>query len=383
MQEVVRITSDLIARPSNVSETANEELVIEYIKDFFVKLGVTVIEQKIADGRSNLIVKFGSSPLKLFFGCHMDTVEPWEDGEFKPFEPVVKNDRLYGRGAADMKGGIAAVLAALLQVDLEKIDGLAILFDIDEEYNFLGMKHFIQNCDLEFTPGALAIFPEARMTVCNAHRGLLEFEMTIKGQSAHAGKAFPGNKDQGINAILGATRSIEEFILALQEFSDPDLGPTSCNLAWLEGGTSKGEIIESRANMVPNIARFKLDIRPAQADLTADKAVSLLKEIIQKNGLTVVKEKINLDYPDTLYTDPEEIDQFIRIVKDTIGSVEYSQLDGYGEGGLMNRAFKVNAVYFGPGPGLTAHEKDEYCEIAELKTTVEVYEKCIRAYCLL
>lgn len=380
-KDVVQITSDLISRPSYVSDTDNEKAVVEYIKDFLKPLGGTVSEQKITKDRSNILVKFGSGPTKLFFGCHMDTVAPWQNGQFNPFEPVVKDDRLYGLGASDMKGGIGALLSALSQLECEKIDGLAILFDIDEEYDFLGMKYFVENCDLTFTKDALAIFPEAQLNICNAHRGLIEFEMTVEGKSAHAGKAIFGNKDQGVNAILGATRAIDELISNLGDFSHPDLGPTSCNLAWLEGGTANGNEIISRGNIVPNIARFKIDMRPAVAQLTAKKAMSLLQANLEKNGLKVVNEKINLDYG-ALYTDPKQIEKFIEIFEKNIGKAEYGQLGGYGEAEMMSRLFKVNSIYFGPGSNNMAHAKDEYCDLADLELAEKIYKICIEKYCL-
>jgi len=381
MKNATEILSDLVAIPSYVSKDSNEKLIVQYIERFLAPMKPKMTLTELAPERSNLLVKFGDSETKLFFGCHLDTVPPWSVGKYKPFEPVVVGNLLYGLGAVDMKGGIAALLYSLSQTEVGKLDGLAILFDIDEEYDFMGMQEFVKNQTLTFAEDALAIFTEPNLSICNAHRGLIELNFEVKGESAHASKAISGNKDQGINAILGATTAINELRSSLVKFSHPELGQSSCNLAWLEGGSLVNGKIVNQGNRVPDIARFKLDIRPATPELDAETIIQILTGKLENQGLKVTNQATAFDFG-ALYTPPANLRPFANIVKEIIGKEEYSQLGGYGEAEMFSRAFGVASVYFGPGPGTMAHKADEYVKIDEVETAARVYLKCVTQYCI-
>jgi len=385
MSRAAEIARELIAIPSHISRTTNENELARYIADHLSNYAPVDWNYVVAD-RPNLFVRFGESPIKLLFACHMDTVDPWgkEEGKFSPFSPTIIEDRLYGRGSNDMKGGIASLLTAIEESESQNLEGMAILFTIDEETDFLGMKHFIENqafYNTCFTEETFVICPEPSAGICNSQRGLIELRFTVHGESAHAGMAYPGNLNQGNNAIIGVCQAIAKLRDYLNLHQHDTLGHNSMNLSFIHGGTNSGKHIISRGNMVANICRFTLDIRPVVFEINAQSVADFLKNEITNTGLTVSRIAKIHDYP-YMFTPKEDFQKFNQIVLDVTGELEYGQMIGYAEGEMIRNSLGLSVVNYGPRRNETSHKPDEYVEISQLDQVAEVFKKTIRAYCL-
>jgi len=222
--DTVEITRKLISIPSYVDESHNESNVGEFIYDYLKSMGRFVVEKQMVEGNRFNIIAHDGKPAKLMFCCHMDTV-PFSGGwQRNPLMAQVEENRIYGLGACDMKGGTAALLTALQSV--QETSGLFLLFEVDEEYYFKGMQTFLNEYQ-QFRPD-LAVFPEPGLEIGNGHRGLIEVNCKVRGKSAHAARP-----DLGKNAILGACQAVEHLMSELEYYQSPFLGKTSCNLAWL------------------------------------------------------------------------------------------------------------------------------------------------------
>jgi acetylornithine deacetylase/succinyl-diaminopimelate desuccinylase-like protein len=132
-----------------------------------------------------------------------------------------------------MKGSLAAWLAALVaQKGRLQLDNLAMLWYVDEEYDFKGMKRFVRDLPSWSTSPELVLSLDGGLELSSGCRGLIEVTMTVTGKSGHA-----GNPVNGVNVIIETAALFEELRAFLAKFSDAYLGPSTLNVAYLRGGT--------------------------------------------------------------------------------------------------------------------------------------------------
>lgn len=344
----------------------------EFIYDYLQGLGKWKVEkQYVKDGRFNIIA-YDEKPPRLMFCGHMDTVHFSGQWTHNPFGGEIEGDRLYGLGACDMKGGLAALLHALQRI--EQTQGLFLLFDIDEEYYFEGIKSFLE----KYTPKPeLAVFTEPGLSIHNGHRGLIEINLRVRGETGHAAQP-----EKGRNAILGAVRAVENLLQELASYSHPTLGLSTCNLAGLKGGIDQNGAIGIQPNKIPDIAEMTLDLRPASPDLQAEKVLKILREYLEPNGYKIEAENIRLNYG-SLFVSPNKLQVLENILKDVTGSIQYADISkyGFGEGKFLNQVSGTDCIYLGPGPHGMGHKVDEYVSIAEMQQSEEIYFRLIQQYC--
>jgi succinyl-diaminopimelate desuccinylase len=308
----------------------------------------------------------------LLFGCHLDVVGPGEAAwTHPPFGAVEANGKIYGRGAVDMKGGMAAAAAAINRVVASgrQLQGDIVFAAVaGEETDSSGAERFIAHRDeLELAPNGLAgvIVPEPTgLGVVTAHRGLLWLEVTTTGKAAHS-----STPHLGVNAI-------ESMRLILNELENYDVSPETHELLG-RCTMSINTISGGKAlNVVPDKCTLGIDIRtlPGQdhrrilADLEA-----LLARLKAKNG------DFNAGASALRCLDPLETDSCCDFVRDFCAAVgaDRTRPIGYTTDGPYFASLGAPVVIFGPGePGL-CHKPDEHIEIDELQKAAELYENII------
>lgn len=361
--DVVALTQRLIAIPSYVDKSCNETKLAQYLEAFItanlLQMSVTRMPLKKQPKRYNLIISDGEPP-RLLFLSHMDTVIPSSSNQL---DPVIKMGRIYGRGAADMKGGIAALLTAVKKACRTK--GLTMIFDCDEEYAFGGIKQLLTKNPRQ--KAKLLVCPEpTNLKLISSCRGLLEMSISLKGKSAHAARP-----QQGINAITGA--------VALTNRLQQELSSSSVNLAYMQGGLAVNSTIKKQPNAVPDRARFTLDIRPSWRWSEPD----IIKHVVSiccQQQLTIESMKIQLSCPG--YSTPKSsLQPTAKIIQQVVGETIYRspKISGYYEAALANQAWSTPSVVFGPtGP---SHTSNEYVTIDSLQKCQSVYQQLIEYYC--
>lgn len=368
------ILLNLIAIPSYVDNSCNEKKVGNYIFQLLSNkcLWLKVKRRKVSENRFNIIAEDSGEKKDLVFISHMDTVLPSGSKE-KMLKPEVKDGMIYGLGAADMKGGIAALLSAIIKTGPTK--GCAYIFDCDEEYYFLGIQKIIK--EYKYKP-KLVIFPEPTdLQIVNGCRGIVELSFDIIGKTAHAG--VPEN---GVNAIEQAVLVVERLKLALSNSARTSLGKTTVNLSRLEGGRLLDGKIATQANAVPDIASVLLDIRVADVNVSAQKIVDILQLESQRQKVQIYNVKINLDYPGYL-TPKKEVDKFYRFAKEIDPRVQFKEDIGKGgffEAAFVSKAWNCSAISFGSGMRETSHTNKECASIEMLKKTNEVFSLLLKKY---
>jgi acetylornithine deacetylase/succinyl-diaminopimelate desuccinylase-like protein len=375
---VLQLTKKLISIPSYVDKKTSEKEISDFIYRYLKKIPflIEIKKQKVEGKRFNVIATDGFKP-KLLLIAHMDTVEPrgWKRN---PFKATIKGDKLYGLGSMDMKGGMAAILASLKY--FKKTNGLMLLFYCDEEYDFKGMKKFVNKYKI-FPKLAVSAEP-TDFKIWNGARGIIKTSFQIEGLTAPASRP-----DQGKNAILGLIRAVKYLTESLKKYRTKNLGPSTCNLAAISGGLNLGKdkkgkkIISQKGDAVPDIADGLLDIRSGHPFLRANIIQRNLNEFLSKNGLKLVNFNVYHDLK-AFYADPKEIKQAGKIIKNITGSVAYLNLQemGYQDIQMINEKFKVPAFSFGPR-GANRHQPDEWVDIKGLDKTKKFYQNLIRRYC--
>lgn len=360
----LELTKKLISLPSFVDDKQNEQLVADYICSYVSKNipWLTVTKQYIGKKRYNIIAKNCDNPSVVFIS-HMDTVLPQRKG---CFVPQIEKNKLYGLGACDMKGGMAASIMAVQNAG--PASKAALIFDCDEEYYFKGALAIVNKYTLR---PPLVVFPEPTdMQITNGCRGVVEIEFTVKGKTAHA-----GNPQNGKNAI---TLSVQLVSLLEKTIAGNGRIKTTVNLGWLQGGVLKNEKICVQPNAVPDTARLILDIRTAKKAINAKKILLLIRQIADRLKIKVEDEKINLDYP-PFQSDKKYLKQFEKAVVKTSVPIKYTPLNdtGFFEASFFANNWNCEAVAFGPGNKNTAHAKNEYVNIADLATVEKIFTELI------
>lgn len=372
---------DLIKIPSYIStspKVVNENKLVDYIFDWLKShTDLEVEKQPLDGGRFNLVAKKGN-PDTIFLG-HTDTVAPSQDAPINQLKPEIIDGYIWGRGATDMKSGVAAMIAAIEAVP--EANNFWLMLYADEEYDFLGMKELVKKY-LKIRPKLLISADGSDLEIGHGCRGLIEFTARIIGETGHPAKGM------GRNAVYGTAVALTELQNYLNDFSHPIMGQTSYNVAYMYGGTkTDASIVSNRlrsvqdyGNMVPDICEVKIDIRPATPDLNAKKIISEFKRLINSKQLDFELVQITHDLG-AWYTDQKGIKQYSELVKKIGGSEKFSDPKSTGYLDLQMLWAKVGqptSLMFGGGVGMTAHKPDERILIKDLEKTRDFFIECLK-----
>lgn len=351
-------------------ERAAAQVLAAYLKDH----GLEVELDDWGESRANVAARLCSSGQRpgLLFGAHLDVVppgdEPWTHA---PFDAVEKDGRIYGRGATDMKGPLAAAAAAVAELADEGADlkgDVVLAATAGEETDSCGVKRFVERQGGSLGPlcGTVICEPTG-FTVVTAHRGMCWLRVTTFGRTAHS--SMP---QMGVNAISKMRRildALEDFVPSHQP--DPLLGVPSMSINRIEGG--------SAPNVVPDRCAIQVDFRlvPGQeAPAVVEEVRALCNRLAADDAdFRAQVEIIRAVGPLKI----ESAEPFVQQVCRTVG-VEGPVAVGYTTDGPYFAELGVPLVVFGPGDSTVCHKPDEYVELADLEKGKESFKKLIRAF---
>jgi len=370
----VDLTKKLISIPSYVDNSTNEREIAEYIYQYLTKIPwLTTIKQKVENNRFNVIAYSSPTPQLLLVG-HLDTVQPSANWQTSPCQPIEKNNTIIGLGSSDMKSGLAAILSSLPKE--KPATELMILFYVDEEYDFAGMKQFTREYQGKIQPKLIVSADGDDCAFGYACRGLIEFSAIIKGRSGHA-----ANPNSGVNAITNTTAAIKQLTRKVQAYSSPELGASTLNLAYLAGGQNQGFNQQGQlelgrqGNIIPDIAQIVIDIRPANQSLTAKQVIKLLQSELEKKGLMLVQTKIRHDLGAWI-TKKQDLLKTTQLVSNP-KFIDPSKR-GYVDLQMLWQTFnQVVCVTYGPGDPACPHQPNESVPIKNINKASRFYKLLI------
>ncbi|MDR0593481.1 MAG: ArgE/DapE family deacylase [Bifidobacteriaceae bacterium] len=341
--------------------------------DYLAGAGWEVELQELEPGRPNVVARLaGASPQSLLLNAHLDTVRIGDLSLWatEPLGGEVIGGNLYGRGAADMKGGLAAMLAAAAAVARQPGDrarSLMLTAVIDEEVWFKGTKALIDSGQLADCVRAYVGEPTS-LKVATALQGAAEFTARVRGRSAHTGMA-----ELGRNAIWDMTHVLEALRgygaglagrgRALGFAVDPSL-----NLGVIDGG--------SGVTLVPDLCRIAFD----RQVLPGEEVEQVVEDVRRLFAQTCAGHGIDGDLvcdqffrPWRAAPDSPVVRALEQAHRAALGAAPDTTLfRGYCEVELLAGAGIPGAVY-GPGDLLQAHRPDEFAPLAEVEAAARTY----------
>jgi succinyl-diaminopimelate desuccinylase len=286
------------------------------------------------------------------------------------FAGETDGDRIYGRGSTDMKGGIAAFVAAAVELAplLARSPGVLLVITAGEEIGCEGAK-FLADQRLLGRAGAIVVAEPTGNYPYVGHKGLAWFEIETRGVTAHG--SMP---EVGDNAILKMARVIgdlEDFRFPVE--SHPVMGKPTLNVGTIRGGLN--------TNSVPDEARITLDTRTVPGIDHAHLCRSL-ESLLAPRGASVRKI---VDVP-ALYTEPANgwVQEVFEACAPFIGARPEPRTITFSTDGTdLKRGFggAIPAVIVGPGEPTLAHQTDEWCSINRIEQSVDLFGTLMRRWC--
>lgn len=240
-RDVVELLEQLVAiesvNPSLVPDALGEAPIAAFVRDWATSQGLNSEVFDNPPGRPSVVVRssgFGGGPTLMLCG-HLDTVGFGTMNE--PLNPRVESDRMYGRGAYDMKAGVAAALVACREADRAGLPGQVVVAAVaDEEHSSLGIQEVLRHVRAD---GAIVTEP-TELTIAIGHRGFVWIEIEVIGKAAHGSRPH-----LGIDAILKTGPilvEVERLSAALRASPHPTLGPRVLHASLIDGGTEPSTI---------------------------------------------------------------------------------------------------------------------------------------------
>ena len=355
------VAFDTTSRNSNLA-------LIEFVRDYLDGYGVkSELVYDSGGEKANLYATIGRDDQRgIMLSGHTDVV-PVDDQDWHsdPFKIVEKDDRLYGRGSADMKGFVATVLSLVPELTKRKLrEPIHLSFSYDEEVGCIGVRTLIDVLkDRPYKPRLCIVGEPTGMQVGIGHKGKHVYRCHVHGHEAHSSQVH-----HGVNAIETAA----EIVAKLKEVArrkrdqgpfDPDFEPSysSIHTGLIHGGTA--------LNIVPRDCEFDFEIRPLPGDDVAgfiqeirDYAATLLPEMHAVRADTgVAIEELSaapsLDTP----TD-HEATQLAAALSGSNGTIKVA----FGTEGGLFAAAGIPTVICGPGSIDQAHKPDEFVALEQV-----------------
>jgi acetylornithine deacetylase len=356
----------------------SEQAISRWLCDFFARHNVIHRYDEIESGRGNVVAWLpgrDDAPTVLL-DAHQDTV-PTEGMTIEPFSPVVKDGRLFGRGACDVKGPMASILAVVARLAKQPDrDGAGVIVSLtcDEEFGQLGAIDLAKRLGtpsdvLPRTPDMAIVAEPTSLNAVVAHKGVLRWRIQTDGVAVHSSRPSAGrNAIYAMADVVAALRDIASELEASGP-KHPLCGGPTLIVGTIHGGQS--------VNIVPDSCLIEIDRRLVPGE-SAD--------VISKDIETQLRRRTDSAFrmlpPDTvcgpLVDDDNRnlADQLTGCARDVCGTSETIGV-AYTTHAPKFAAAGIPTVVFGPGSIDQAHTEDEWIEIEQLDQSAEILQRFV------
>jgi acetylornithine deacetylase len=375
---VQKTLAELVAIDS-VSARSNA-LIIDYLSRRCVAAGLQVKRFPYTDDngieKTNLIAlagaEFAAAPpqVELALVGHTDTV-PYAANWTDALRLTERQGKLYGRGACDTKGFIAAALTAIESVVLKNLrQPLALIFTADEEIGLIGAKRLAENRAIH--PRYAIVGEPTSLRPMRAGKGYCLAEITLKGREAHS--AYPA---LGTSAVFGAARliaRIEEIAARLRDETHAAFDPpfTTLNVGLIHGGTAK--------NVIAGECRFTLEWRPIPGQdpklVLGLISAAIAAEQARDPDFVCEVDAARADQGFETSPDSKLVARLMEFSGQSAGTV------AFGTEAAQLTTLGAEAIVLGPGDIRVAHRTDEFVPVTELNACVQILGAAIERFCL-
>lgn len=355
--------------------------VSKWLCRFFTDHNVTHEYQEIESGRGNVIARLEGSPDRpvILLDAHQDTV-PVDGMTIDPYQPVVRDRRLYGRGACDVKGAMASMLSALVRLSqqpAESRSSVIVSLTCDEELGQMGALDLVRRIGdgdrlLSPAPDMAIVAEPTSLDVVVAHKGVVRWEIETQGVAVHSSRPNLGtNAIYAMAEVIGILQQIANQI-GSAGLEHPLCGRPSLSVGTIHGGSS--------VNIVPDHCVIEIDRRVVPGESVQQILRETERQLLEQCSVAFemlppgTKCGPLVDGPNqSLAGDLSAIASRVAGSSDTIGVAFTTQAPKFADAGIPT-------VVFGPGSIDQAHTKDEWIEIEQLDQSAEIlYEFITKA----
>lgn len=376
MSELANLVSQLVSidsvNPDLQPGAGGEAAIAQFVAEWLRAHNIETVVQDAAPGRPNVIgiVRGTGSGRSLMLNAHMDTVGP--GGMPDPLSGTIEGNRIYGRGAWDMKGSLGAIMLAAHDLSLDPPAGDVIVTAVaDEEYASIGTQAIVQ----EYTADGAIVTEPTQLELSVAHKGFIWFDITTTGVAAHGSRP-----DLGVDAIT----KMGKVLTGLDALSDrlladephPLLGTGSIHASLIAGG--------SELSSYPGSCTLSIERRliPGQTPELVEGELSAILE-----AACAGDAQFQATLEAGLYRSPFEqdlADPIVTAVREAATEILRATPIYAGETGWMDSSILSNAgiptVIFGPD-GAGAHADEEWVDLDTLEQCRRIYVRAARLFC--
>jgi succinyl-diaminopimelate desuccinylase len=370
-KELIDLTTRLVQIPTE-NPPGNEKAAAQFLKPLLSKMGFktkTVLSPK---GRWNIVAerRWGKGGRTLIFNGHLDVVPAGNPSQWKypPFRGTLSKGRIYGRGASDMKSGIASFIHALSTIERSKMrlhQGAVVLHLVSDEesHGRQGMGFLTQK---ERIRGDAALVGEPTdLQPVIAQKGALWLRISTLGKSAHGSRPH-----LGVNAVEKMMKLMERLNSIPLETEHPMLGKPTLNVGTIQGGT--------KINIVPDRCEIEVDRRMLPGEKKGE-VIEKMKETLdslRSRDPFFQYRMEEIDFAEPSEVNPEEV--IVKIAVDAIQEVMGKKPSLRAFSGFTDSRYYINQCHiptliFGPGEVDQSHTTDESVEVEALVQAARIY----------
>jgi succinyl-diaminopimelate desuccinylase len=369
-EDAVRLTQELIRVPSLNPPGALAQC-IDDLGRLLDGAGLSTERHEFAPGRPSLVARLAgtSAEPSLCFTGHIDVVpigaNPWTQ---EPFGGAIVGDRLYGRGSSDMKAGVAAFVAATLELARTNRPrkGIVLVITAGEETGCQGAYHLAKVGALGEADAMIVAEPTSNYPIL-AHKGSLRLAIKARGKTAHS--SMPHVGDNAIYKAASWVGRLERLAFAVPPHAL--LGPTTLCVTTINGGLN--------INSVPDAAVFTVDFRSIPAHAHDDILATVRHELGDEADISVVT-----DVPGMATAPSERLGALLfEKCASFVGEQPVPRGAPYfTDASALQPAFGgVPTIIVGPGEMEQAHQTDEYCHVSRIEQARELYLDVAQEWC--
>ncbi|EQA5379197.1 ArgE/DapE family deacylase [Enterococcus hirae] len=367
LQELIRIKS----------VNGNEGEVAAYLNQLLNQHGIQGEIISHTEGRDNLVATYHNGQGRVLgLSGHMDVVSAGDESNwtYPPFAAEIKGNRLYGRGATDMKSGLAAMVIAMIELKEsgKPFNGtIKLLATVGEEVGELGSEQLTKTGYVDDLDG-LIIGEPTNYHLMYTHMGSINYTVVSHGKEAHSSMPQEGyNAINHLNEFI--TRANEQMDALANDFQNSALGKTIHNVTVINGG--------NQVNSIPSQAQLQGNIRSIP-EFPNDQIIDLLQKIVDElNEGTNYHLELTIDYnkiPVKANPDSSLIHHIQKQFKQPLPLVGAAATTDAAE--FTKSAHSFDFVVFGPGVVNLPHQIDEYVEIDNYLDMIDTYQAIILSY---
>ena len=371
LQDLVRINS---VNPVLDPAAPGERAIAEYVGETMAALGADVRYHEPKAGRVSVVATLGGSApgRSLMFNAHADTVDV--AGMPEPFSGDLRDGRVYGRGAFDMKGGLAAMMGAvkaLADAGSPHAGEVLLAAVADEEYASLGTEELVRH----YRPDAAIVTEPTALDICVAHKGFAWFELTTRGRAAH-GSRF----DLGVDAVMRMGRVLAGLEALERDVRGraphPLLGPPSLHAATIAGGSGLSTYAAT--------CRLQIERRTVPGE-SREAVTNEIRALLRRQ--VELDSSFEADLEVLLVRAPFEVSEdaaIVRALSDAATNVLGHAPAFVGQTPWMDAALLADAgaetVVMG-ATGAGAHASDEWVDVASVHQLAQCLAEAAIRYC--